>query len=83
MKQKELAVGAACGLAVGVAVGVVATLLLTPASGDETRRRLLYERDHAAEVTRRQLRRAMARLRRDLPEEEVEVEEGEGAFIGA
>lgn len=76
MKHKDLVVGVACGLVVGVVAGAVAALLLAPASGMETRRKLRYERDHTAETARR----AMARLRREQPDEE---EEEEVAFSGA
>ena len=81
MKQKELVVGVACGLLVGVVAGAVAALLLAPASGVEIRRRLRFERDHTVETARSKARRAMARLRRELPAEEEEEEEG--AFSGA
>lgn len=92
MKHKDLAVGMACGLVVGVVAGAVAALLLAPASGSETRRKLRYERDHSIETARSKARRAMARLRRAHPEEvkEEEVleefeeeEEEEVAFSGA
>jgi len=91
MKNKDLVVGVACGLV----VGAVAALLLAPASGAETRRRLLYERDHAVETARAKARRAKARLRPRRLEEAVEdeglaefeeeagEEEEEVAFIGA
>lgn len=81
MKQKELVVGVACGLLVGVVAGAVAALLLAPASGFETRRKLRYERDQAVDAARVKARRAMARLRRTQPEEEGDEEEG--AFSGA
>lgn len=77
MKHKDLVVGLACGLV----VGAVAALLLAPASGIETRRKLRYERDHTVETARSKARRAMARLRRAQPVEEEEEEEG--AFSGA
>jgi gas vesicle protein len=64
-----------------VVAGAVAALLLAPASGRETRRKLRYERDHTVETARSRARRAMARLRRERPEEEEEEEEG--AFSGA
>lgn len=90
MKNKDLVVGVACGLVVGAVAGAVAALLLAPASGTETRRKLRFERDNAVEATRSKARRAMARLRREWPEEEEEgleafeeeVEE-EVAFSGA
>jgi len=75
MKQNDLVVGLAYGLAIGVVAGAVAR-------GVETRRKLGFERDHAVEVARRKARRAMARLRRDLPAEE-EGDEDEVAFSGA
>jgi gas vesicle protein len=78
MKHQDLVVGVACGLVVGVVAGAVAALLLAPASGRETRRKLRYERDHTVETARSRARRAMARLRRERPEEEEE-----GAFSGA
>ena len=81
MKHKDLVVGVAYGLVVGVVAGAVAALLLAPASGIETRRKLRYERDHTVETARSKTRRAMARLRRERPEEEEEEEEG--AFSGA
>jgi gas vesicle protein len=77
MKHQDMAIGVACGLV----IGVVATLLLAPASGSETRRKLRYERDHTVETARRKARRAMARLRREQPVE-AEAEE-ELAFSGA
>jgi len=83
MKQKELTVGLAVGMACGLVLGAVAAVLLAPASGAETRRRMRYERDNAVEAARRQAQR-LARLRRARPEEggEEELEE-EGAFSGA
>jgi gas vesicle protein len=81
MKQKELVAGVACGLMVGVVAGAVAALLLAPASGFETRRKLRYERDHAVDVARRKARRAMARLRRTAPADAGDEEEV--AFSGA
>jgi len=93
MKNKDLVVGVACGLVVGAVAGAVAALLLAPASGAETRRRLLYERDNAVEKARSKARRAMTRLSPMRPEEAVEEEglaefeeeeeEEEVAFIGA
>jgi gas vesicle protein len=82
MKQNDLVVGLAYGLAIGVVAGAVAGMLMAPARGVETRRKLGFERDHAVEVARRKARRAMARLRRDLPAEE-EGDEDEVAFSGA
>ena len=86
MTQKDLAVGVACGLAVGMTfglvVGAVAGVLFAPASGAEMRRRLRYERDHALEAARFQVRRTMAR--RHLARPEITEEEDEsGAFSGA
>jgi gas vesicle protein len=95
MKNKDMVVGVACGLVVGAVAGAVAALLLAPASGAETRRRLLYERDNAVEKARSKTRRAMTRLRPTRPEvgeaeegltefeEEAGEEEEEVAFIGA
>jgi len=89
MRQKDLVVGATWGLAVGFVAGAVTALLLAPAKGSETRRKLLYERDHTVEAARRKAQRAMAHLRRTVPEgadEEEEwegSEEEEGAFSGA
>lgn len=77
MKHKDLVVGMACGLV----IGAVAALLLAPASGVETRRKLSYERDHTVEAARSKARRAMARLRREQSVEEEEEEEV--AFSGA
>lgn len=79
MKQKELMVGVACGLV----IGVVAALLLAPASGTETCRKLRYKRDNAADAARDKARWAMARLRRELPEPAEESDEEYGAFSGA
>jgi gas vesicle protein len=81
MKHQDMAIGVACGLV----IGVVATLLLAPASGSETRRKLRYERDHTVETARRKVRRAMARLRREQPVEEPVAAEAEEelAFSGA
>jgi gas vesicle protein len=83
MKQNDLVVGLAWGLAVGVVAGTLAGLLLAPRSGIEIRRKLGYERDHAVDVARRNARRAMARLRRDLPGAEEGEEEDDVAFSGA
>jgi gas vesicle protein len=91
MKNKDLVVGVACGLVVGAVAGAVAALLLAPASGSETRRKLRFERDNAVEKARGTACRAMARLHPTRPEEgeeeegleEFEEEEEEGAFIGA
>ena len=82
MKQNDLVVGLAYGLAIGVVAGAVAGILLAPARGIETRRKLGFERDHALEAAKRKARRVMARMHRDLPAEE-EVEEDEVAFSGA
>jgi gas vesicle protein len=81
MRKKDLAVGLAVGMACGLVVGAVAGVLLAPASGAETRRRLRFERDNAVEAARLRARRTTARLRRARPEEEEEEEEG--AFSGA
>jgi gas vesicle protein len=82
MKQNDFMAGVAYGLVIGVAAGAMAALLLAPRSGIEIRRKLGYERDHAVDVARRNARRAMARLRRDLPGAE-EGEEEDAAFSGA
>jgi gas vesicle protein len=79
MKKTDLAVGLAIGMTCGLVLGAVAGVLLAPASGAETRRRLRFEGDKAIDVARRV--RRMARLRRARPE--AEVEEEEGAFWGA
>jgi len=83
MKQKDSAVGMACGLAIGMTcglvLGAVAGVLLAPATGAETRRRLRYEKDNAVEAARLQAQRTMARLRREGAEEVVggeDVREG-------
>lgn len=91
MKQKNLLVGATWGVVVGFVAGAVTALLLAPAEGSETRRKLLYEKDHTVEAARRKAQRAMAYLRPTVPlaagegeEEEWEGnEEEEGAFSGA
>lgn len=83
MSHKDLMVGAACGLAVGAVAGAVAALLLAPASGTETRRRLRYEREQAVEVARRNTRWAMTRLGRTQSAPATETEEDEVAFSGA
>lgn len=82
MKKKDLAVGLAVGMACGLVVGAVAGVLLAPASGAETRRRLRFERDNAVEAARLRARRTMARLHLERLEEEG-AEEEEGAFWGA
>ena len=82
MKHRDLAVAASCGLAVGLVVGAAAALLLAPASGNETRRRLRYERDRSLEAARGKARWAMNRLHLERPELE-KVEEEDGAFSGA
>jgi gas vesicle protein len=79
MKKKDFAVGLAVGMACGLVLGAAAGMLLAPASGEQTRRRLRFERDNAVDAARRVCRRA--RLLRAGPEEEREEEEG--AFSGA
>jgi gas vesicle protein len=83
MKHRDLAVAASCGLAVGLVLGAAAALLLAPASGSETRRRLRYERDRSLEAARGTARWAMNRLHLERPESEAVMEEEDGAFSGA
>jgi gas vesicle protein len=66
-------------MACGLVVGAVAGVLLAPASGAETRRRLRFEGDNAIDAAKLRARR-LARVRRARPEEE---EEEAGAFSGA
>lgn len=86
MKQKDFAVGMACGVAVGMTlglvVGAISGVLFAPASGAETRRRLQYERDQAVGAAQSQVRRTKARLHLVQPEATAQGEE-EDAFSGA
>lgn len=83
MKHRDLAVAATCGLAVGLVVGAVGALLLAPASGSETRRRLRYERDNTLGAARHKARLAMARLHLTASDKGQEDDEDMGAFSGA
>lgn len=83
MKSRDFTAGMACGLAIGVMAGTVAALLLAPASGSETRRRLRYERDNTLEAARHQARRTMARLHLRGADREQQDDEDMGAFSGA
>lgn len=83
MKSKDFTAGLACGLAIGAMAGAVAALLLAPASGSETRRRLRYEREKTLEAARNKTRSAMARLHLTESNQEKEDEEDMGAFSGA